>query len=50
MPTIKTFCQFCDSYCGDISIFDAPYTGEPICHDCNEAEDNAKMISDMAVL
>ena len=48
MTTVSTYCEFCNSYCGDISIFDIPYTGEPVCHDCNEAEDNAQLVADFA--
>ncbi len=31
---IKTYCQGCGNSCGDISVYDAPYTGQPTCWQC----------------
>ena len=31
---IKTYCQSCNKPCGDISVYDAPFTGEPTCWEC----------------
>ena len=36
---IKTYCQSCGTTCGDISIFDAPYSGEPTCWGCADKVD-----------
>ena len=31
---IKTYCKNCNKPCGDISVYDAPFTGETTCWEC----------------
>ena len=34
MTSLKTYCQGCGKDCGKISVYDAPYAGEPTCWEC----------------
>jgi hypothetical protein len=34
MTSLKTNCQECGKYCGEISVYDAPYTSAPTCWEC----------------
>lgn len=42
---INTYCRGCGNFCGEISVYDAPYTGEPTCWSCLDEAEYAEFLA-----